>query len=64
MITNIIITISAFITAAATTVLAIITRKYVKATEQYARTADEMLRITNTPKVQVGLTSRNQAYDI
>ena len=64
MITTIIIALPAVITAVATTVLVFITRKYVKATEQYARTADKMLRIANTPEVQVVLTSRSQAYNI
>lgn len=63
-ISTIIIAFSAFVTTGTTIVLVIITRKYVKATEQYARTADEMLRIANTPKVQVGLTSRSQSYNV
>ena len=56
--------IAIIITAAATVALAVITYFYVKATNRYAKTADIMLKVSDTPKVQVDLTHRFQSHTI
>ena len=63
-ISTIVIAAAAVVTAGATIVLAVITSRYVKATNRYVEIADETLRASDTPKVQVSLINRIQSYGI
>ena len=62
-ISTIVIALSAFVTAGTTIVLAIITYRYVKATERYVKIANETFRASDTPKVQVSLINQMQSTD-
>ena len=63
-ISTIVIALSAFVTAGATIVLAIITYWYVKATERYVKIANETFRASDTPKVQVSLINQMRSPDV
>ena len=55
---------AAVVTAGATVFLVRVTNRYVKTTNRYVKIADETLRASNTPKVQVSLINQIQSYDI
>ena len=63
-ISTIVIAVSAFVTTGATITLAIITWRYVKATERYTKATEEMLKNSNIPEIQVSLTNKIQSYNI
>ena len=52
------------ITAVATAILVAITYHYVNLTRKLVGISQETLRISNTPKVQVSLTSHRRSYNV